>query len=111
MIKVNNISRPRQLFFPVFIPCFLRTDNLILHPASKSATRLTPLRFSKEAPMGKMPNERGREFRRSGYMNVAHQTPKSYQEFRLIERILRVDLVPVKLPAGGGATRLLTVTV
>ena len=61
LIKVDNISRPRPLFFPVFIPCFLRTDNLILPPASKSATRLTPLRLSKATPMGKIPNERGRE--------------------------------------------------
>ncbi len=28
MIKVNNISRSRQLFFPVFIPCFLHMDGL-----------------------------------------------------------------------------------
>ncbi len=49
-------------------------DNLILAPASKSATIHARLRLSKEVPMGKIPNERGREFkgRRSGCMNVAH---------------------------------------
>ena len=52
MIKVPHTSRPRPLFFPVFIPCFPRKDNLILPLASKSATRLTLLRLSKEAPMG-----------------------------------------------------------
>ena len=27
VINVNKISWPRPLFFPVFIPCLLRTDN------------------------------------------------------------------------------------
>ncbi len=37
-------------------------DNRKLTPASKSATRLTRLRLSKATPMGKIPNEQGREF-------------------------------------------------
>ena len=37
-------------------------DNRKLPPASKSATIRARLRLSKEAPMGKIPNGRGREF-------------------------------------------------
>ncbi len=51
-------------FSRVFIPCFLRTDNLSLPLALKSATNLTLLRFrfSKESPMGKNPKVGGRAF-------------------------------------------------
>ncbi len=37
-------------------------DNLILALASKSATIRARLRLSKDAPIGKIPNERGRAF-------------------------------------------------
>ncbi len=46
-----------HLFFPVFIPSFRHTDTL--PPASKSAPLLTPLRFSKATPKGRVSQQAG----------------------------------------------------